>query len=127
MRKIFAAPALGALLALAAAPALADNAAKEVATAAVHAGMAAAADTLQMVRAHLHHTLNCLEGPKGADFDAKALNPCKGQGMGAIPDSPPDKRKELEAAAGRAKTALGEPDMAKAKAMAAEVQKSLAQ
>ncbi len=125
MRKLAAAPALGALMALIAAPALAADAAQEIKTAALHAGMASASDTLEMVRAHLHHALNCLEGPKGANFDAKALNPCKGQGMGAIPDSPPDKRKALEAAAGQAGMALAEPDMAKAKAMAAQVQKSL--
>jgi hypothetical protein len=125
MRKFAIAPALGAWMALIAAPALAADAAKEVQTAADHAGLASAADTLPMVRAHLHHALNCLEGPKGANFDAKALNPCKDQGMGAIPDSPPDKRKALEAAADQAKMALAEPDMAKAKAMAAQVQKSL--
>ncbi|MGP0106513.1 hypothetical protein [Rhodoblastus sp.] len=125
MRKFATAPALGAWMALVAAPALAADAAKEVKTAALHAGMASASDTLQMVRAHLHHTLNCLEGPKGADFDAKAMNPCKGQGMGAIPDSPADKQKALEATADQARMALAEPDMAKAKAMAAQVQKSL--
>ena len=103
MRKFAIAPALGAWMALIAAPALAADAAKEVKTAAHHAGFASASDTLPMVRAHLHHTLNCLEGPKGADFDAKAMNPCKDQGMGAIPDSPPDKRKALEAAALRPK------------------------
>jgi hypothetical protein len=125
MRKFATAPALGAWMALIVAPALAADAAKEIKTAAVHAGMASTADALPMVRAHLHHVLNCLEGPKGADFDAKELNPCKGQGMGAIPDSPPDKLKALKAAADQARMALSEPDMAKAKSMAAQVQKSL--
>ena len=125
MRKSAAAPTLGALIALLAAPALAADAAQEIKTAALHAGMASASDTLEMVRAHLHHALNCLEGPKGAQFDAKAINPCKDQGMGAIPDAPPAKRKALEAAAGQANAALAEPDMAKAKAMAEQVQKSL--
>ncbi len=125
MTKFATATALGAWMALIAGPALAADAAKEVKTAALHAGMASAADTLEMVRAHLHHTLNCLEGPNGANFDAKAMNPCKDQGMGAIPDSPADKRQALEAAADQAKMALAEADMAKAKAMAAQVQKSL--
>ena len=125
MRKFATATALGAWMALIAAPALAADAAKEIKTAALHAGMASTSDTLQMTRAHLHHTLNCLEGPKGANFDATALNPCKDQGMGAIPDSPPDKRKALEAVADQARMALAEPDLAKAKAMAAQVRKSL--
>ncbi|MDI4640133.1 hypothetical protein K9U39_04080 [Rhodoblastus acidophilus] len=106
-------------------PALAANAALEIKTAATHAGMAAASNTLQTVHMHLHHVLNCLEGPKGADFDAKPGDPCKGQGSGAIMDSAPDKRKALEATAHQAKMALTETDLAKAKAMAAKVQKSL--
>ncbi|MCI4680526.1 hypothetical protein K9U33_18040 [Rhodoblastus acidophilus] len=125
MRKFAAAPALGAWLAVVAMPALAANAALEIKTAATHAGMAAASNTLQTVHMHLHHVLNCLEGPKGADFDAKPGDPCKGQGSGAIMDSAPDKRKALEATAHQAKMALTETDLAKAKAMAAKVQKSL--
>jgi hypothetical protein len=125
MAKFATASALGAWMAFVAAPALAADAAKEIKTAAFHAGMSAASNTLQAVRMHLHHTLNCLEGPKGADFDAKELNPCKGQGMGAIPDSPPDKRKALATIADQARMALAETDMAKAKAMAAQIQKSL--
>lgn len=55
-----------------------------------HALMAQSAKTLDMAHTHLHHVVNCLVGPKGAGFDAKAGDPCKGQGNGAIPDSASD-------------------------------------
>ncbi len=99
--------------------------AKEITTAAVHAGMAAGSDNPKMVQTHLQHVINCLEGPAGADFNAGPGNPCKDFGAGAIPDSAPDQRKRLETAAEMAKTAQGETDPAKAKAMAAEIQASL--
>lgn len=38
------------------------------------------------VQLHLQHTINCLEGPKGAHFKAAAGYPCQGQGNGIIPD-----------------------------------------
>lgn len=66
------------------------SATNEVATAHAHALMAQNAKTLAMAHAHLHHVVNCLVGPKGEGFDAKAENPCKGQGNGAIPDSASD-------------------------------------
>ena len=44
-------------------PAHAD-ASNEVATAAQHAGLSAASNSLLMADTHLHHTLNCLVGPK---------------------------------------------------------------
>ncbi|MGH7033754.1 MAG: hypothetical protein ACREFL_08510 [Stellaceae bacterium] len=65
----------------------ADDPAKEVATAATHAGLATAAKDMKSVQMHLHHTVNCLVGPGGAGFDAKEANPCKDQGNGAIPDT----------------------------------------
>ena len=34
----------------------------------------------KIVYAHLHHTINCLVGPGGKTFDARALNPCKDLG-----------------------------------------------
>ncbi len=109
------------------APALAANAAKEIATAADHAALAAHAASLTMVRAHLQHVINCLEGPKGADYDSKAFDPCKGQGSGAIPDSAPDKRPALEKIAQEAKKARAETDAAKAKAAATEIEAKLNQ
>ena len=59
----------------------------EVSTAHAHALMAQTAKNIAMAHAHLQHVINCLVGPDGAGFDAKAENPCKGQGNGAIPDS----------------------------------------
>lgn len=63
----------------------------EVSTAHAHALMAQTAKNIAMAHAHLQHVINCLAGPDGAGFDAKAENPCKGQGNGAIPDSASNK------------------------------------
>jgi hypothetical protein len=125
MRIFLRMATLGAFAALAGAPAYAADAAKQIATAAAHAGMAAGADSAKMVQAHLQHVINCLEGPAGADFNAGPGNPCKDLGMGAIPDSAPDQRKKLEAAAAMAKSALTETDAAKAKETASAIQTSL--
>lgn len=85
----------------------AGDAVKETATAATHASLSAKADSLKMAHAHLHHTLNCLVGPKGHGFDAKAENPCKDLGDGAIPDTTDEaKKKSLEHVAAQARTAL---------------------
>jgi hypothetical protein len=66
------------------------GASNEASVAHAHALMAQSAKTLDMAHTHLHHVVNCLVGPKGEGFDAKAGNPCKGQGNGAIPDSASD-------------------------------------
>ncbi|HJP97114.1 MAG TPA: hypothetical protein VJ862_01005 [Rhodanobacteraceae bacterium] len=63
------------------------NATTEVGTAQAHAMMAQSANTVAMAHTHLHHVINCLVGPNGQGYDAKAGTPCKGQGNGAIPDS----------------------------------------
>lgn len=65
-------------------------AAKQIATAGAHAGMALGATDLTTAHAHLHHVVNCLVGPSGKGFDAKAANPCKGMGQGAIVDAKGD-------------------------------------
>lgn len=57
---------------------------QQVNTAAQHAGFASKAMKVDDVHLHLHHVINCLVGPDGKDFDAKAGNPCKGQGNGAL-------------------------------------------
>jgi len=120
---------LAAILAIAALPSFAADAqkdnSKELATAAAHAGMAAGAEAPQMVKSHLQHVINCLEGPKGADFVAALGNPCGGQGDGAIPDSKEDGRKKLEDTAGLARRAMTELNIDKAKQMAAEIQSDL--
>lgn len=62
--------------------------AQEAATAATHAGLAAQGASIEQVHMHLHHTVNCLVGPKGPGFDATERNPCQKLGDGAIPDAP---------------------------------------
>jgi hypothetical protein len=62
----------------------------EISTAHAHAVMAQSATSIAMAHTHLQHVINCLVGPNGAGFDAKAENPCKGQGNGAIPDAAGD-------------------------------------
>jgi len=65
----------------------ADQIQMELKTAMFHAGeLAQKANALAGVQLHTHHVLNCLEGPKGADFFAQAGNPCQSQGNGIIPD-----------------------------------------
>jgi hypothetical protein len=118
-----------ALLAIAALPAFAADAqkdnSKEIATAAAHAGMAAGAESPQMVKTHLQHVINCLEGPKGADYAAALGNPCASQGDGAIPDAKEDGRRKLEDAAGLARRAMSELTIDKAKQMASQIQSDL--
>ena len=99
-------PALLLALALPLAAQAADAngaASKQIATAAAHAGMAMGAADLAMAHAHLHHVVNCLVGPSGKAFDAKAADPCKGQGQGAIVDARGDAATEA-----RLHTALDE-------------------
>jgi hypothetical protein len=97
------------------APVLAADVKSEIMTAAQHAQLAAGAQTLDMVHAHLHHTINCLVGPKGTDFDAKELNPCQNNGDGAIPDSADAAAKtKLMSAVDKAKAGLHESDLAAA-------------
>src|SRR5215472_5176286 len=69
------------------APAQAPDPAQEGATAGLHAGLAAQGTSIEQVHMHLHHTVNCLVGPKGPGFDAKEANPCQKLGNGAIADT----------------------------------------
>ena len=55
-------------------------------TAQSHATFAAQAESMAGVRQHLAHVVNCLQGPRGSNFNAQAGNPCQGQGNGIIPD-----------------------------------------
>ncbi len=96
-------------------PVLAADAAGEIVTAATHAELAAKASDLAGTQMHLHHTLNCLVGPNGKDFDPKNMNPCANAGTGAIPDeSDAGKKAALEKAADTARTGLAAKDMATA-------------
>src|ERR1043165_5971629 len=113
------------LVLLFAGPACAD-ANSETVTAATHAQLAAGASDLKGVQTHLHHTLNCLVGPGGNGFDAKELNPCAQSGHGAIPDTmDPAKKKELEAAADKARAGIAATDMKSAQGDASAVSAAL--
>jgi hypothetical protein len=97
--------------------------AKEVATAAQHAGFAAKATDMKMTQMHLHHVVNCLVGPKGKGFDTTNANPCKDQGNGAIPDTKDSKQKKaLQTALAKANAGLKAKDMAAAQKDATDAQ-----
>ena len=98
---------------------------KEIATAEQHAGYAKVASELKMVHTHLHDTINCLVGPNGKTFDAKALNPCKDLGNGAIPDADPAMKKELQAPLDKARAGLKSKELAAAQKDAGEVEAML--
>jgi hypothetical protein len=107
------------------APAAAADAKPEIAMAEQHAGYAAGSDKLDMVHTHLHHVINCLVGPGGKTFDAKALNPCKDLGKGAIPDSDAAQRKVLQAPLDKARAGLKATKLETAQKDAGEVQAML--
>jgi hypothetical protein len=105
-------------------PALAD-AHSQIVLAGQHAGLAAQSIDVALLRAHLHHTMNCLVGPGGPGFDAHEMNPCANAGHGAIPDGGILKRPPLQAAAAEARAGLAEPDLAKAQLRAAKTAEML--
>jgi len=108
------------------ASALAADPAQQAATGAVHAGLAAQATTIEQVHMHLHHTVNCLVGPKGQGFDAKEANPCQKLGNGAIPDTTDSATKaKLTAALASAEAGLKSEDLSAAKKSATEAQAAL--
>lgn len=90
-RLVWLMPLAAAVLATAAAAAPATNAAREIATAKVHANVATQIDTVAGAQLHLHHVVNCLVGPHGNGYDAaaeaKSENHCDDLGNGAIADS----------------------------------------
>ncbi len=94
----------------------------EIATAAQHADLSATAPDMAYTHMHLHHTLNCLVGPKGAGFAAKELNPCANSGNGAIPDAGADaaKVRALTMAAAKASAGIAATDKAAAQKDAAD-------
>src|SRR5215467_12305333 len=109
-------------LVLASTKADADSA-KEVTTAASHAGLAAKSADLKGTQTHLHHVVNCLVGPKGQGFDDKEANPCKDQGNGAIPDTTNEARKTtLTQALAKANEGLRQTDLTAAHESASETQ-----
>jgi hypothetical protein len=100
--------------------------AQEAATAATHAGLAAQGAAIEQVHMHLHHTVNCLVGPKGQGFDAKEANPCQKLGNGAIPDTTDAALKAKESAAlAKAEAGLKSDDLTAARKAATEAQAAL--
>ena len=98
----------------------------EIANAATHAGLAAAAADVDGVHTHLHHALNCLVGPKGTGFAANEINPCANAGNGAIPDAADAGHKaSLESAANTARAGIAAADLATAKKAATETETAL--
>ena len=63
-----------------------DQAKNELDTAIYHAKASIDSDSADTMKAHLHHAINCIEGPQGKNFDSSEVNPCKGQGNGIIHD-----------------------------------------
>jgi len=99
------------------------DAKSEIATAAQHAGFAAAAPNLLQTHMHLHHALNCLVGPQDGDFDKANMNPCAQQGKGAFPDeSDPEIKTKLQSAMSAAEDGIASSDEATAKKDAATVE-----
>ena len=98
------------------------DAAAQIATAAQHAGLAAAAPNLPQTRMHLHHVMNCLVGPKDGDFDKTNANPCAQQGNGAFLDaSTPETKGKLQSAMSLAVDGIASNDEATAKKNATAV------
>ena len=115
----------GTLIALPASAQSADPA-QEAATAATHAGLAAQGASVEQVHMHLHHTVNCLVGPKGQGFDAKEANPCQKLGNGAIADTADQASKaKLTAALAKAQAGLKSDDLTAARKAATEAQAAL--
>lgn len=59
----------------------------QLTTAIFHSGELALRGTaVAASKTHLQHTMNCLEGPKGPNFNAAPGDVCRGQGNGIVPD-----------------------------------------
>src|SRR6476619_7170043 len=102
------------------------DAASEIATAAQHAGLAAAAPNLPQMHMHLHHVMNCLVGPKDGDFDKTNANPCAQQGNGAFLDATnPETKAKLQSAMSLAGDGIASNDEATAKKNAATIKTTL--
>jgi hypothetical protein len=122
IRLVVRIAAIAGTLAMASFVAHAADLGAEIANARMHAGLAAQGSDIATVHTHLQHTINCLVGPKGAGFDAKALNPCANDGSGAIPDeTDATKKTALQSAASKAAAGFGAGDLATAQKDASSV------
>jgi hypothetical protein len=98
----------------------------EISIATDHAGYALASRNLDGVHMHLHHVINCLEGPNGANFDRVVENPCSRAGKGAIVDAAdPSVRSKLQSIDATVQTGLSAGDEATARKVASDVQTAL--
>lgn len=109
MKKSLLLGGLAAAIAMLPVAAFADLG-SEIAIAKTHAGLAAKGATIDMVHMHLHHALNCLVGPSGADFDKTNENPCEKAGKGIQADG--GAKPQLDAAIAATKTGLADNDLA---------------
>lgn len=127
MKKLLTLAAAFALAGGFAVAASAQNDTTEISTAHAHALMAQGATSVDMAHTHLHHVINCLVGTKGMGFDAKAGDPCKGQGNGAIADSAGNKAMDakLKKALAEAWGGLKSNDLAAVQKDAAKVAATL--
>lgn len=62
------------------------NLKEQLKTAIQHSGFAADGTSMASVQQHLGHTLNCLEGTKGKNFNQSWGHVCEGQGNGILTD-----------------------------------------
>jgi hypothetical protein len=106
----------------------AADVAAELATAEMHAGLAAKAADMTGAQKHLHHTLNCLVGAKGTGYDAAAGNPCQNSGDGLLVDTTDAaKLTKLQAAQSRVVAGLSATALGDAQTAATDAQKVLAE
>jgi hypothetical protein len=71
-----------------------------------HAELAAASDTIEDVRNHMHHVINVIEGAEGANYDASLSDP--GDGIGVIVHAQDSKHGPFAATAFPDDTVIGE-------------------
>lgn len=64
----------------------ADAVKRQLQTAAFHAKNASDQGAIASAVLHLGHALNCIEGTRGANFDASWGHVCEGQGQGILVD-----------------------------------------
>jgi len=127
-RTISITASIAAALLMAGSGAWAADSKAEIVTAAQHAELAANSASLEMVHMHLHHAVNCLEGPDGADFSKADVNPCQNSGVGAIPDSKdPGVVASLRTALAQALKGIASSDLAGAQSDAAATAQDLKQ
>lgn len=98
----------------------------EVSTAIEHAEFSVKANDVATLHLHLHHVVNCLVGENGKQFYAKAGDPCKGMGNGAINDAKNAALKtRLESILATAETGLNEKNFTRAHKTASLVKRML--